>query len=152
MNLLKFNIVPVFGAGNDFTKKNLPIFLLNNSPHIITVGALGLSGSRAPFSRIGKKGVRKPDMAAPGDRIPSCDHIANRGLIIKQGTSMAAPHVTGVIALMKSVNPKLNWRQIMLILKGSCKDIGPKGFDTHTGFGCINAELAVRRAIALRSK
>ncbi|MCK5685642.1 S8 family serine peptidase [bacterium] len=152
LNLLKFNIVPVFGAGNDFTKKNLPIFLLNNSPHIITVGALGINGKRASFSRIGKAGVRKPDMAGPGDRIPSCDHVANRGLIVKMGTSMAAPHVTGVIALMKSVNPKLNCRQIMWILKTSCVDVGPKGFDIHTGFGCINAEIAVKKALALRSK
>lgn len=149
-NLLKFNIIPVFGAGNDFTEKNLPIYFLNNSPYIITVGAVGMTGKRAPFSRIGNAGSGKPDMVAPGDRIPGADALANKGLVLTKGTSMAAPHVTGVIALIKSIRPKLTCQQIINILKSSCVDIGPKGFDTLTGRGCINAEIAVKKAIAIK--
>ncbi|MFO1266639.1 MAG: S8 family serine peptidase [Rubrivivax sp.] len=68
----------------------------------------------------------------------------------KQGTSMAAPHVAGVIALMRYVNPALTVTQIdNLFAVGSLTDdIGAAGRDNTFGFGLVNARKAVDAALA----
>ncbi|MBL8287947.1 MAG: S8 family serine peptidase [Rubrivivax sp.] len=68
----------------------------------------------------------------------------------KQGTSMAAPHVAGVIALMRFVNPALTVTQIdNLLAAGSLTDdLGAAGRDNTFGFGLVNARKAVDAALA----
>lgn len=60
------------------------------------------------------------------------------------GTSMAAPHVSGVAALLISYNPELTNLQIKEIIKRSADDIGDPGFDLQTGWGRINAYNALQ--------
>ena len=60
-----------------------------------------------------------------------------------QGTSMATPHVSGLVALMLSVNPTLTPAQIEQILKETAYDLGPAGRDNEYGSGLINAFRAV---------
>ena len=69
--------------------------------------------------------------------------------IFLQGTSMATPHVAGVFALMKSVNPSLNFNAInsMLTQGAITDDLGAVGFDEQYGWGLINAQKAVIAAI-----
>lgn len=62
------------------------------------------------------------------------------------GTSAAAPHVSGVIGLMLSVNSKLNRDQIIQIFRETSTDKGPRGRDNRYGFGIVNAAKAVARA------
>lgn len=70
------------------------------------------------------------------------------------GTSMAAPHVAGVVALMKSVNPGLTPLDLDRLLAGThagtslsiVDDLGIPGRDTYYGYGLINARNAVRAA------
>ncbi len=66
-----------------------------------------------------------------------------------QGTSMAAPHVAGVIALMRYVNPALTPAQIDTLLSQGAltDDLGPAGRDIDYGFGLINARKAVDAAL-----
>ncbi|MBW4635446.1 MAG: S8 family serine peptidase [Iphinoe sp. HA4291-MV1] len=65
------------------------------------------------------------------------------------GTSAAVPNVTGVASLIWSVNSNLTATQIKSILSETAYDLGPSGYDTEYGYGFINADAAVRRAMAL---
>ncbi len=67
------------------------------------------------------------------------------------GTSSACPGVAGIVALILSINPDLNWEQVKEILKNSCEKIDeeggmydPKGHSIFYGYGRINAQLAVK--------
>jgi subtilisin family serine protease len=68
------------------------------------------------------------------------------GYGIFSGTSAAAPHVAGVVALMLSVNPKLTRDQVIKILQETSTDKGPSGRDNRYGYGIVNAQKAVAKA------
>jgi len=59
------------------------------------------------------------------------------------GTSMAAPHVAGVAALILSINPDFIPAQVQHFLQKGAKDIGPKGYDEFFNFGLLNAYNSV---------
>ncbi len=62
------------------------------------------------------------------------------------GTSMAAPHVAGVAALVLSRNPSLTVDQVEQILTASADDLGEPGWDPYFGYGRVNAYRAVQMA------
>jgi len=70
--------------------------------------------------------------------------------VFLQGTSMATPHVAGVFALMKSVNPNLDASTVedLLQLGLLTDDLGDTGRDNTFGWGMINARKAVTAAIS----
>jgi subtilisin family serine protease len=71
-------------------------------PNVMTVGAIDLTeSSRGPTPQ----GLTKADLLAPGNAIYSAMPGSTFGLMT--GTSMAAPHVAGVVALMWAANPRL---------------------------------------------
>ena len=96
----------VAAAGN--SGKNLDSSAYNfypaesNVANILSVAAIDQRGNRAPFSNYGAATV---DVAAPGSNILS---TYPGGYAWSDGTSMAAPHVTGVAALGLSVAPSLS--------------------------------------------
>ncbi|MGA7934584.1 MAG: S8 family serine peptidase, partial [Kovacikia sp.] len=65
------------------------------------------------------------------------------------GTSAATPNVTGVASLVWSANSSLSAVQVRQILSQTAVDLGTPGYDTTTGNGMVNADAAVRRAMAL---
>jgi subtilisin family serine protease len=78
-------------------------------PGVVTVSSVTSSGALSSFSN---RGLDKIDVAAPGSSILSTI-VRNHGYGLKSGTSMASPHVTGVLALMKSVHPTWTPTQLM---------------------------------------
>jgi len=60
------------------------------------------------------------------------------------GTSMAAPHVTGVAALAWSLAPTATAKQVAAALRASAIDLGPPGIDDTYGFGLVNARAAAQ--------
>ncbi|KAH9104540.1 hypothetical protein AeMF1_019396 [Aphanomyces euteiches] len=88
---------------------------------VIGVGAVGsfdnepnllaYFSSKGPETENGPAYV-KPDVSAPGFWIRSIDIAGNDTYLEDAGTSMATPHVSGVVALLKSVDPKLSYDQI----------------------------------------
>lgn len=59
------------------------------------------------------------------------------------GTSMAAPHVSGVAALVWSARPSLSPTQVRALLEKSAKDLGKSGYDTEYGHGLVQAQAAL---------
>ena len=70
---------------------------------VVTVSSTMQDGTKSAFSNYGLGVI---DVAAPGSRILST--VLNGGYGLKSGTSMASPHVAGVLALMKSAHPELS--------------------------------------------
>jgi|GEM_PF-473808 len=64
------------------------------------------------------------------------------------GTSMATPHVTGVVALMKAANPKLTPAQVREIIKQTAEAL-PDNTENKLGAGLIDAEKAVSQSLSL---
>lgn len=58
----------------------------------------------------------KPDIAAPGSGVTSASHLDDTGLRTLSGNSMAAPHVSGVVALILSRRPNLTVTQVTTAL------------------------------------
>lgn len=130
----------------------------------IAVGAVDSNNDRAPFSSIGPFtwqetsyadypyepgiGLIRPDVCAPGVNIKSCDPNSNNSYILMDGTSQAAPCVTGVIALMLEKNPDLTPAQICMILETTATQLSDNK-DNYTGSGCINALAAIEQVQAV---
>ncbi|MGE5692993.1 MAG: S8 family serine peptidase, partial [Candidatus Zixiibacteriota bacterium] len=83
----------------------------------------------------------KPEVAAPGTGIYSC--FAGNQFGFLTGTSMAAPHAAGAVALLRQYNPNATVDTIKWALAMSATDIESPGPDTLSGFGLINLSKAL---------
>jgi len=80
----------------------------------------------------------------PGADPAFAGNVAN--YVAFSGTSMATPHVAGIVALMLQANPRLGRAQVEQILIDTAGDRGDPGFDTAFGYGLVNAYRAVLAA------
>ena len=106
---------------------------------VVIVSATTSTDGLASFSSNGPQ----IDIGAPGDGIGSSTGSKSNSYHIMSGTSMAAPHVSGVAALVKALNPTFTASQIESRLKGTAIDLGAVGFDNQFGNGLLNAAGAV---------
>ncbi len=102
-------IFPVFAAGNAQNTRCGTIASPGDYAHVVGVGATSREDLIASFSSIGPafNNLLKPDISAPGQGIVSTFAGADLSYGTLQGTSMAAPHVAGTVALIWSANPTL---------------------------------------------
>ena len=153
-------VVVVAAAGNEAS--SAPFFPAGYDG-VISVSAVDGQRRLASYSNIGLS----IDVAAPGgdsnydlngdgypDGVLSTDgKISENGIdyvyTFLSGTSMAAPHVAGVLALMKSVNPALTPSDIHALLASGAltDDLGAPGRDDLFGYGIINAQRSVLAAL-----
>lgn len=131
------NVVMVSAAGNDGSDQ--PTYP-SAYPEVLSVAAVDYEGKRASFSNYGEY----IDIAAPGVYIPST--YFNKQYASLSGTSMAAPHVAGLAALIKSANPELTNTQVINIIKKSAIDLGDQGKDNDFGNGLIDVNSALQQA------
>ncbi len=82
------------------------------------------------------------NISAPGTSILSLSNTSN--VANATGTSMAAPCVAGIAALIFSENPKLNASQVADIIEATATDIDAAGWDRETGYGEIDAYHALQ--------
>lgn len=137
-------------------------------PSSIAVGATRYDMDRTSYSNYGTgMGGHTLDIVAPGgasgdqngDTYPdgilqqTFQHACNGSFDLSDftycfynGTSMATPHIVGVIALMLSVNPALTPAQVRSILGDTATDLGSPGYDLEYGWGLVNAVAAVNEA------
>ena len=119
-------------------------------PDVVAVGAIDENEQRIKKSVYGWGSNTGPhiDVVAPGRNILST--VWNDSYAYYQGTSMAAPHVSGVAALMKSIKSYLTNTQITQILHETAKNLKDSASDpipnNKYGFGLVNASAAVEKA------
>lgn len=108
----------------------------------MAVAATDSSDLRAPFSSTGST----VDIAAPGVAIMST--VMSGGYEAWSGTSMATPHVSGTLALLKQANPGYSVEALRQLLYSMAKDLGTAGKDTLYGNGLVQAFIAIPQPTA----
>jgi subtilisin family serine protease/predicted esterase len=136
-------ILFVAAAGNDGSNNDMSHMVpatLGNS-NILSVGATARNGLSWNKSNYGAHAVH---VMAPGQEILTTSH--NGGVRYSSGTSLSAPLVSGLAALMLSANPDLSPQDIIQILERSC-DPHPGLLEHSRCNGYLNAATALERAM-----
>ena len=150
-------IAVTFSAGNSgpgtstiTQPKNMNL----NETLIFSVGAIDgaqyIGGNNNPIANFSSRGpsvcggtgslLIKPEVSAPGVSVRSSG--TSTGYNNLSGTSMAAPHVAGAVALLKQVAPNLTGKQILEALYYTAVDLGTPGEDNNYGMGLIDVYAA----------
>lgn len=157
----------VVAAGNSNVRAST--FSPASCDGVITVGATGPYGKRAWYSNYDRIGSSTVDIAAPGgdayqfivdsdmgdyemivSTLNSGVNYPLRGGATygqQQGTSQAAPAISGVIAMMLHANPELSTEDIRSILQSTANPFAEDDYDRNIGAGIANAYEAVCEAI-----
>jgi subtilisin len=106
-------------------------------PQAIAVSAIDEFDGFAGFSSAGPE----IDLAAPG--VGTLSTWNDGGTGVKQGTSMASPHVAGVAALVRSMHPGHSPDEVRQILRSTAEDLFGTGFDHEAGYGLVHASNAL---------
>ncbi len=116
------------------------------SPNVVAVAAVDASGNPAGFSNTG----RHIDLAAPGQDVLAA--APGGGFDRQSGTSFAAPHVAGAIALVAAANPALSAAQLADVTQLTAQDdASGNGRDEQLGYGVVRADRAVAAALSLQA-
>jgi len=146
-------VIIIASAGNDYSSQpNYPA----SYDGVVSVSAVDMNSNIAPYSNYGQY----VDVAAPGGDtsrdlngdgradgvLSTLGNLDGPDYRYYQGTSMAAPHVAGVAALMKAVNPNLTPDEFDAYLQNFeiVNDMGTPGRDNLYGYGLIDALKAVQ--------
>ncbi|MEX3242514.1 autotransporter outer membrane beta-barrel domain-containing protein [Serratia quinivorans] len=152
-------IVTIFAAGNDYNLNNpdamagLAYFVPEIAPNWLSVASLQDPNNTGDYSistfssRCGY--TASFCVAAPGSKVyssiiegNSVDNLTT-GYAKYSGTSMAAPHVAGSIAVLMERFPYMTGAQVASVLKTTTTDMGAPGIDALYGWGMINLGKAI---------
>ncbi len=150
-------IAVVFSAGNSGPNASTitrPKNINTNEVNIFATGAIDgaqwLGGNNNPIASFSSRGpstcggtgslLIKPEVVAPGVSVRSSG--TSTGYNSLSGTSMAAPHVAGAVALLKQFAPNLTGKQILEALYHTARDLGTAGEDNTYGKGLIDVYAA----------
>jgi serine protease AprX len=168
-------MVVVFAAGNEGPDANT-LNPYSASPCVISVAAGDKQGYLADFSSRGRAGdaLVHPDVTAPGVDISAARALTglaattvpdadNPRYSTISGTSMATPHISGVVALMLEANPKMNLDSVLATFKKTSRAMyyaasATNGLDPaqvvvkkreewEVGSGYVDANASVREAV-----
>lgn len=99
--------------------------------NVIAVTSVNESLNISDFSSTGNE----VDFSAPGEDIIST--YTGGTYVFSSGTSQAAPHVTGMLAVLKEEYPQLTNSELKALLSKNTKDLGVAGQDSYYGYGMI---------------
>jgi bacillopeptidase F len=139
--LLAAGIAVVFYAGN---QGSLGSVSPANNPDGFGVGAVDSTLTVTWTSSVGPSpcdGSIFPEVVAPGVGVRAAD--LGSGYLSVTGTSFAAPHVAGAIALLRQADPDASVAALEQALTASATDVGPAGADNTAGYGLLNVPLAL---------
>jgi serine protease len=144
----------VCSAGNEFLKGNAVSYPAAYDDYCIAVGATAFDKIRAPYSSTGDY----VDLCAPGGNVlmdlnhdgyvdgilqqTFQTHVDDFAFWFLQGTSMAAPHVSGAAALLVSQGITKPDR-VREALENTAVDLGQPGWDAQYGWGLVDVEAAL---------
>ncbi len=144
-------VVLTWSAGNEGSSSQTMRSPADRAESLFNTFSVGSTNHTAPyvisgFSSRGPSGcggayAMKPEISAPGDDIYSAQ--PDGGYQYLSGTSMAGPHIAGVVALMRSANPGLDVGTIKQILMDTAIDLGTAGEDNDSGHGFVDGYAAV---------
>lgn len=146
------NVIFVVAAGNDNVEASG--FVPCNQQGVLCIGATRLNGKRASYSNFGAR----VDLMAPGGEVSedtNGDGYADGVLStlrddsnmptysFENGTSMAAPHIAGIVSLLKARNPALTFTQARQILTETAQRASQ--CTEGCGAGLVNVQAALLR-------
>jgi serine protease AprX len=158
-NVRAAGVLVVASAGNNGSACGSALYPIGTYDASYSVGAVSASGAIAPFSSRGPvtfngSGISKPDISAPGVSVRSAyppDRYVNLS-----GTSMAAPHVAGVFALLWSAYPRLIGQidasedllnaSARRVVDLTCGPAGSPDYNHTYGWGHVDALAVLREA------
>jgi hypothetical protein len=144
------NAVVVAAAGNDYGGSVIfPAAYSATYDNVIAVSATDAADVLAGYSNLGPE----VNVAAPGSGIYSCmpnyavyfttTYGYSQNYDHMDGTSMAAPHVAGLAALLLSYDATLGADEVRHTIEENAHDLGPAGWDQSYGYGRIDAHAAL---------
>ncbi|MEW6251822.1 MAG: S8 family serine peptidase [Planctomycetota bacterium] len=150
-------MVIVFAAGNEGTSEmRRPADRATDDFRTLAVAAVNANVAGWPIASFSSRGPTyctpggtaaiKPEIAAPGVQVRSS--LPGGGYGPLDGTSMATPHIGGVVALMREACPELSVQEIKEIMFATAYDLGTVGNDNSYGWGMVDAYAAVQAAQA----
>ena len=150
---------------NTITLYNAVLYAINNGA--VVVAGVGNSGASTPeypagYSEVIAVGAvdsnynvpdwsnRNPDVVAPGVDVLTTN--IGGGYVYASGTSLATPHVSGVVAIIQALRlsagmGKLAPGDVESLLKSTAVDLGSPGYDEASGYGLVDAYNATLRAL-----
>lgn len=155
-NVQALGIAVVFSAGNNGPDSSTVVSyagINNDLVNVFSVGAVDFQSEIADFSsrgpapcpEAGGSLAIKPEVSAPGVGVRSA--ITGGGFANFNGTSMAAPHVSGAFLLLKEAFPYLDGETLLLALYFSAVDKGEPGENNTYGMGIIDVYAAFQYLI-----
>lgn len=140
---VKKGMIVCISAGNSGGDSWRYIGTPADAPGVIAVGALDQKNQRAFFSSFGyeKNPLIKPDLMAPGTQIPGVS-TAGRGYYPANGTSLAAPLLTGLVACLWQAFPERSNQEIIDAIKQTADRADNP--DREYGYGIPNFAAAYR--------
>lgn len=141
-----------FSAGNEGSQGlRRPSDRATNDYSTFAVAAVDANNPSWPIASFSSRGPTnctpngqpaiKPDISAPGVNVRSS--LPGNRYGNYDGTSMASPHINGVVCLMREVNPDLPVNDIKQIIFDTAHDLGTVGEDNSYGWGMVDAYEAV---------
>jgi serine protease len=152
-------VTVVAAAGNEYGSGNAPQYPAAYDKYVIAVGATRYDENHAPYSNTGNY----LDLTAPGGDLsvdlnkdgygdgvlqntfnPNTKNTKDFGYWFFDGTSMAAPHVSGVAALVISHKIATTADEVRQCLESTAEDKGALGWDPIYGWGIVDAYAALK--------
>ncbi|MDQ7916841.1 S8 family serine peptidase [Mesonia sp. MT50] len=140
-------ILVVNAAGNTGQDASFPIINAPADGNVLSIGAVDQNGDYASFSSVGPSadGRVKPDVAAQGAGAAIID--PDGSVTFSNGTSFAAPIMTGAIASLWQANPQKTNLEIMQIVRESASRYNNP--NTEIGYGIPNFSVALQEVLSI---